>query len=89
MPKKIYKNSQKHISSILRSNKITPGGLTSLKKKSKAIKKNRQMKSLESPSMKKAKSLIVSIPFNKLNAEKEINVDNSTNINDDNQLNGS
>jgi len=29
------------------------------------------------PTLKKAKSLIVSIPFNKLNAEKVINVDSS------------
>tara|TARA_B100000780_G_C21029905_1_gene412941 strand:- start:119 stop:352 length:234 start_codon:yes stop_codon:yes gene_type:complete len=29
------------------------------------------------PTLKKAKSLIVSIPFMKLDAEKEINVDNS------------
>ena len=60
-----------------------------MKMRSKAIKKNRQQKSLESPSLKKAKSLIVSIPFNKLNLEKEINVDNSANIIDENQMNAS
>lgn len=41
------------------------------------------MQSKQIPSLKKAKSLIVSIPFNKLNVEKVINVDNS-NINEDN-----
>ena len=41
------------------------------------------MQSKQIPSLKKAKSLIVSIPFNKLNVEKVINVENS-NINEDN-----
>jgi hypothetical protein len=56
-----------------------------LKNRSKAIKKNKliKMQSKQIPSLKKAKSLIVSIPFNKLNVEKVINVDNS-NINEDN-----
>ena len=40
------------------------------------------------PTLKKAKSLIVSIPLKKLNGEKVITVDNS-NINEDNVNNGS
>jgi len=45
-------------------NKIAPGGLLKLKKKSKAIKKNKEQKAEATlPTLKKGKSLIVSIPM--------------------------
>ena len=57
---------------FLRMNKIVPGGLIKVKKQSLAIKKRRDIKAKAAqPTLKKNKSLIISIPCSALDAHNE------------------